>query len=148
MQFNKIVLVLFTLVVTAFFLAGCSSKTPSQTAVEQAIRAKMADPLKSGFFDLESVKKTNGHPDGENKYAVEAEIKLKFKKNYADLRKAALQQSSSLDQQIDTDFTFGMIKEMLGNFTAGEEKIFKCNYILIKTEKGWLVSNEQGWLGI
>jgi hypothetical protein len=148
MRFSNIVFALFTLIVTTYLMAGCSSKVPNQSAVDQAVRAKLADPIKTGFFEVESIKKSNGHPDGENKYSVEAEIKFKFKSSYADLRRNAMQQSSGFDQSFETEVGFDAIKEKLGNFAAGEEKTFKLNYKLVKTEKGWLVEEGQGWLGI
>ena len=141
-------LFIIALIFTIFGLSGCSSNVPNQSAVEQAIQTTLAAPLKAGLFEILSIKKTNGHPDGENNYVVEAEIKMKFKNNFVDLKTSALQQSRGIDQTIDTAFEYDLIKEKLGNFKAGEEKTYKFNYMLVKTEKGWIVQEGQGWGGI
>lgn len=119
-------------------LAGCSSK-PTDEAIRDHVTAKLQQEYRSAIFEVVNFAKVNGIPRDRNTYIAEVEYDLRFKVGLDGAAQALQQAGEGL-------FSAGLKAAALGvtygDFKAGDLRHKKERVRFVRSEKGWLIDEE------
>jgi len=132
-------------------LAGCSG-TPSESEMSSQIEQQMNNMYGVEFVKIESLEKTNGREEGENKYIADVSYDVVYTKSADQVAESAdvssipglsnLSSIPGLSQSggFGKDLVKTTIKSSLGNFKAGDTKHTKAKIPFVKSENGWVLA--------
>ncbi len=134
---------LFPIFVTLTACSGTSSKQPNDDEVEQAIRMAVLTDGKEQVMSVENFKKLNGRLKPDGTYVADVSYDLVFSKSYTDLK---------LEYHVDggkSAAQLGPVATVLytfqannGQWKAGSHFPMTNTIPLVKSEKGWIISND------
>lgn len=124
-------------------LVGCSGKPSTgeleKLAMEHYSKAKL-------FFTVEKVAKTNGREVSKSEYLADFDVTVKFNQSYEDFAKETTSDHRKQGDWLGMDASQDLKewREILGGpWKKDETRVLKKGLKFLKTEKGWVVAQEE-----
>lgn len=133
-------LALATILLGSIVLGGCSSK-PSTSDIEKELKL-LTEPCK--IFKMHSFKKLNGVEHGENEYQLFIQFKIEATRDisFDELRSEDFRQNNCPTRGFlvfNGLITISNKGTMITSYKKGDEFIYESDYLMIRSENGWII---------
>jgi len=131
-------ILLFTLL-----LSGCLGITQPTDDDIKAMAKEHFDQKFADIFSIKEIEKINGYKQNDTHYVAELKITAQALRSLED-HVTALMENESLSavEKMTRGMQLGFLKITLPPFKANDQITFERNYLLIKTDNGWLLKKE------